>query len=470
MNGQSLAGNVVKRNRLCVCRIDGDGLRLGGGVDGVAGEGPGLLYYYRPCDTGNADFAFCVCGVQPLGGQVAVGCVHIAALRVGQLKFYARQGLARQLIQLADNDSARHFVVEPERLYLALFDEDGLGRSVKHVALHSLDFTGGNCSTGSQVVNDDFAAFICDKLAIGVADNRPAGVRYEESYPFQRDSILRTSTSIRILFDYQSGAGGIVKREGLCIIGIYMNGLCPGCGVDSVAGNALGFGYDEGTHYAVNGDFSVLVCYIQSVAGDMPVGVRHELTSGGGDLEGNARQRLAGIGIFLEDYQTASFGVLHHNRLRVSARPDDHIGAGGINDVSAGRGLDFRQYISARREIGYLDFSLRVGGKDTVRGQGRCANYPVQPYLAACGGSDPELRTWKRLIGGAVPFLDNQLALWLILERQSDRAARFYLNGLRLRINEESRRSACLRYHHAFAGFQTGNADFTRLIGSENAV
>ena len=355
-------------------------------------------------------------------------------------------------------------------MYLALLNEDGLGRSVQHVALHSLDFTSGNRGAGRQIVNDDFAAFIGDELTVALAYHRTAGVHHEESYPLQRDSIVCTGTSVCVLLNNQSGARSVVKRECLRIIGVNLNSLRLSGGVNGVPRDAFCLGYNQSPHHTIDGNFALFVRHIKAVAGDIPVGIRDELAGGGGDLEGDARQRLAGMGILLEDNQAASLGVLDHNRLRVAACANHHIGAGRINDVSAGRGLDFRQYISAGREIGYLDFSLRVCGKNAIGGQGRGADYPVQSYLAACGGSDPELRTWKRLIGGAVPFLDNQLALWLILERQSDRAARFYLNGLRLRINEESRRSACLRYNHAFAGFQTGNADFTRLIGSENAV
>ena len=90
LNGQSLAGDVVKRDGLCVRRIHCNSLRLGGGVDGVSREGPGFLDYYRPCDAGNADFSSRIRRIQALGGQVAVGRVHIAAFRVGQLKFHPR--------------------------------------------------------------------------------------------------------------------------------------------------------------------------------------------------------------------------------------------------------------------------------------------------------------------------------------------------------------------------------------------
>ena len=73
-----------------------------------------------------------------------------------------------------------------------------------------------------------------------------------------------------------------------------------------------------------------------------------------------------------------------------------------------------------------IPFCVRVAGAD----------HAVQPHLTASGSGHPELRAGKGLTGGAVPLLDDELALGLVLEGQADRAAFLDLNGLGLGIND----------------------------------
>ena len=103
-------------------------------------------------------------------------------------------------------------------------------------------------------------------------------------------------------------------------------------------------------------------------------------------------------------------------------------------------------------------------------GQRGVSNDTIQSHLAAGSCRDSELRSGKRLAGGAVPFLDDQLTLGLILKGQADRPALFDLYGLGLGIDEVARRGLGFRHHHALARLETGDQDFAVLVGAEDAV
>ena len=102
--------------------------------------------------------------------------------------------------------------------------------------------------------------------------------------------------------------------------------------------------------------------------------------------------------------------------------------------------------------------------------QGRGADHAVQPHLTASGSGHPELRAGEGLSGGAVPLLDDELALGLVLEGQADRAAFLDLNGLRLGVDQITVRCACFCYDDALAGFQAGDADLAVFVRPEDAV
>ena len=63
-----------------------------------------------------------------------------------------------------------------------------------------------------------------------------------------------------------------------------------------------------------------------------------------------------------------------------------------------------------------MDLARRVSGKDAVLGKRRIANHAVQAHLAASGGGHTELSAGEGLAGGAVPLLDDQRALGLVLK------------------------------------------------------
>ena len=258
--------------------------------------------------------------------------------------------------------------------------------------------------------------------------------------------------------------------ERLGVVRVHHHGLSP-CGlINGIARNGGRFRHHQRPHHAIDGDFAVLVSEVQAVAADLPIFIRYKLPCGSSHFESDALQRLAGEGVPLVDDQRSGLGVFHNDGLGVAALPDDHIGGGCINDIPAIRGLDLRQHIRAGGQVGDLDLALGVRGKDAVLGEGAVTNHAVQPYLTARRCRYPELRAGKGLAGGAVPLLDNESALWLILKGEGNGAALLDLDGLALGVQDETVRGASFRHHHALAGFQTGDADLAVLVGAVDAV
>lgn len=110
---------------------------------------------------------------------------------------------------------------------------------------------------------------------------------------------------------------------------------------------------------------------------------------------------------------------------------------------------------------------------------GRLLYGPDRPAIAdktisrVCDGyyhSHAELRAGQRLVSNAVPLLDDELTLGLILESQSHSTAFLDLDGLGLGINDESVRCLGLSDHNALAGLQPLNADLAIFIGAVNAI
>ena len=241
-------------------------------------------------------------------------------------------------------------------------NKNGLGRAVQHIAFQCLDLPGGNGGARGQVIDNNTPVLIGDILAVAVADGGPAAVSDKKCYAFQRGR-----SALDILLDHKGGAGCVGKVEDLRVIGPHVHRLRPGGLVDGVAGDGGRLRHHQRTNYAIDGDFSVLVGEIQAVAADLAVFIGDKLAGGGSDFEGDALQRLPSKGVPFVDHQRSRLGVGHNDGLRVAALPDGHIGAGLVHDI-AGRGLDFRQHISAGGEVGDLDLSAAVGGEYTVGG------------------------------------------------------------------------------------------------------
>ena len=271
------------------------------------------------------------------------------------------------------------------------------------------------------------------------------------------------------LQDGQGAEGIIVKPDGLGVPGIDHHSL--GRGVLAVIirrlflGHHIGSGEQLGQH-----DLPVDIGGVEAVAGGHALVVRGQLPVGGHHLELRPGQGLTGHAVILLDDQTTLAGVFDHHSLGVAALPNDHVGGGRVDDVPAVRGLDLIDHISTGSQIGDLDLTLSVGGEDAVLGQGRRADDPVQPHLAASGGGDSELRAGKHLIGLAVPFLDDQAAFRLIFKGKRHGFTRLNLDGLTLGIDQETSGGAHLGDYHALSRLQTGDADLPVLIGAVDAV
>ncbi|CAN4002422.1 Stage 0 sporulation A-like protein, partial [Dysosmobacter welbionis] len=212
-----------------------------------------------------------------------------------------------------------------------------------------------------------------------------------------------------------------------------------------------------------------LVREVQAVAADLSVFSGYKLTGRGRHLEGHALQGLPGEGIPLVDHQCSGLGVFHDDRLRIAVFADDHVCGHTIHHIPCW-GLDLVDDISTGGQIDDRDLALPIRGKDTVLRQGAGADHAIQPHLTASGSGHPELRTGKGLTGGAVPLLDDELALGLVLEGQADRAAFLDLNGLGLGINDIAVRSLRFRHNDALAGLQAGDADLAVFVRPEDAV
>ena len=239
--------------------------------------------------------------------------------------------------------------------------------------------------------------------------------------------------------------------------------------MDGVALDGLGLRDDECPHQTVNDDLAVFIGAVEAHAGGHTAVIVHHCAVRLGDGKFHPLQGLMGDGIQLVDDKAALGGVGDDHRLGIYTLPDDYIGGGGIHDVPLGR-LDLREHVCAGGQVGDADLTAAVGGENTVLGEGGIANYPVQSHLAAGGRRHSELGPGERLARGAVPFLDDQLTLRLILKIEADRPALFDLHGLGLGIDEVARRGLGFRHHHALSGLEAGDQDLTIFVRPVDAV
>ena len=151
----------------------------------------------------------------------------------------------------------------------------------------------------------------------------------------------------------------------LRIIGVDHYGLCTGIGVDGVAGNGFCFRNNQCPYYALDGNFTVFVGDIKTVAADSPAFVRDIFSRSRRHFERNASQGLVGERIPLVNHQHTGFRVFDNNRLRIAVSADDNICGGRVHHIAV-RCLDLIQHISAGSEICHLDLTMRVRGKNTV--------------------------------------------------------------------------------------------------------
>ena len=97
-------GIVIKGERLGILGVDLHRLDPCGFIDGVSLDGFGLLGHDCARDAADADLAIGVGSVEALAGQVAVGVVHVSAVRIGQLELNASERFLCHGIQLPDDE------------------------------------------------------------------------------------------------------------------------------------------------------------------------------------------------------------------------------------------------------------------------------------------------------------------------------------------------------------------------------
>ena len=255
----------------------------------------------------------------------------------------------------------------------------------------------------------------------------------------------------------------VVKNQAVGNAGLHHNAL--GCLIEDVTCRCSGFRHHDGTARLQSGDNH---CAVRSGFIDA-IGGTNRVTFTVPDNKFSVCQRLAGHSVPFRDGQCGLGGVGDNDRLRVSVGADDHVGAGAVHDVTV-RGLDFRQYIGAGCEIGNSDFAQGIGSKNAVGGQRGCADHAVQTHFATGRCGDAELRPGERLVGGAVPFLDNELALGLVFHGHADRLTRLDHYRLGLGINEEPRRGLGLCDDHALSGDEALDAHLAIFVRTVNAV
>ena len=386
------------------------------------------------------------------------------AIHFPDLKLDTGDAFSGFFVLFNDGKPARADIIKAKGLHFARLDENGFRRAVQHKTLHGLDLPRRNGGAGDQIIDNDAAILIGDELSVASAHNSAAAVGHKEGHALQR-----RCSALNILFDHKGGAGRVGEMQRLGVIGIDHHRLGAAGLVDGVAGNGGRFRHHQRPYHTMDGDFAVLVGEVQAVAADLSVFSGYKLAGRGRHFEGHALQGLPGEGVPLVDHQGSGLGVFHDDRLRIAVFADDHVCGRTIHHIPC-RGLDLSQHISAGGQIGDRDLALPIRGKDTVLRQGAGADHAVQPHLAASGSGHPELRAGEGLTGGAVPLLDDELALGLVLEGQADRAALLDLNGLGLGINDIAVWSLRFRHNDALAGFQAGDTDLAVFVRPEDAV
>ena len=255
----------------------------------------------------------------------------------------------------------------------------------------------------------------------------------------------------------------VVKNQAVGNAGLHHNAL--GCLIEDVTCRCSGFRHHDGTARLQSGDNH---CAVRSGFVDT-VGGADSVALAVPDNKFSVCQRLAGHSVSFRDGQCGLGGVGDNDRLRVSVGADDHVGAGAVHDVTV-RGFDFRQYIGSRSEIADPDFTLGIGSKNAVGSQSSGADHAVQTYLTASGGGHPELSAGQDLVGLTVPFLDDQFSSGLVFHGHSDHFSCLNHNGLRLGINEESRRGLGLGDDYAPARGQALDPHLAVFVRTVNTV
>ena len=264
------------------------------------------------------------------------------------------------------------------------------------------------------------------------------------------------------LDDLHAANGGVIKVQGLRIVGVDHHGLRARVLVDGVAGDCLNLRHHQCAGDALENDLPVFVGIVQTVGADFSVFVGDELAGSRSDFEGNAFQRRLAV----------QRGQLVDDERALSLIPEGHaLGRLALVDLNALRRPvqhetihRFDLFCGNSHAVGQTlndDLACSVGGIVAVVG----ADYRTG------GVGHKELYPGKRFIfrAGNV-FLENQRCSGFVVKGQCLRVVWVNNHGLCAGrfVNGEPRNRLGFRCYHG--ADDAGNADLTRFIGVINAV
>ena len=264
------------------------------------------------------------------------------------------------------------------------------------------------------------------------------------------------------LDELHAADGGVIKIQGLRVVGVDHHGLRAGVLVDGVTGDRFFLCHHQCAGDALENDLPVFVGIVQTVGADFSVFVGDELAGSRSDFEGNALQRRL----------TVQRGQLVDDERALSLIPEGHaLGRLALVDLDALRRPV--QYESIHR-LDFLGSDRHAVGQplndDLACGVGGIVSVVGADYRAR-GVRHKELYPGKRLIfrAGNV-FLENQCCSGFVVKGQRLRVVGIDYHRLCAGrfINGEARNRLGFRCYHG--ADDAGNADLTGFIGVINAV
>ena len=170
---------------MCVHGVDRDRLRLGALVNHIAGGWFDLFGNDSARHAGNPNFTFVIGGIEAVAAQMAVVVINVPTVGIRHLELCAGNKIAGYTVFLLNHQCTSLGVPKGELLHTSALDFDVLGRAIKDIALHSLDFAGDNSGTRLNALQNNFTRFVGVIAAIVRANGSPGTVHYLEAHPAQ---------------------------------------------------------------------------------------------------------------------------------------------------------------------------------------------------------------------------------------------------------------------------------------------